>query len=105
MFGLSPSPFVLDGDIKHHLGWYKEDQPKTVINLKQSMYVNDVIGTRGNLEPAKTFKENIVEIFNEAGFKLHKWRSNFGELEEAEGVSQKETDETYAKQQLSKRDT
>ena len=105
MFGLSSSPFVFDSDLKHHLGWYKKDQLKTVMNLKQSMYVNDVIETRGNLESAKTFKENIPKIFNETGFKLYKWHSNFGELKEVEGVSQKETDETYAKQQLSKGDT
>ena len=59
------------------------------MNIKQSMYVHDVIGTRGNLESAKTFKENIAKIFNEAGFKLHKWHSNFGELEEVEGEKKK----------------
>ena len=52
----------------------------------------------------KAFKKNIVKIFNGAGFKLHKWSSNVAKLEEEEDISQMETDETYAKQQLSKGD-
>ena len=76
MFGLSPSPFVLEGTIKHHLGWYEKEQSETVIELKQSMYVDDLIGGGDNTESAKKFKENIVKIFDEAGFKLHKRHSN-----------------------------
>ena len=52
----------------------------------------------------KAFEENIVQIFNEAGFKSHKWHSNVAELEEEDDISEIETDETYAKQQLSKGD-
>ena len=80
IFGLSPSPFVLEGTIKHHLEQYEKDQPETVMELKQSMYVDDVIGTGDSMESAKTFKENNVKIFNEAGFKLHKWHSSVAEL-------------------------
>ena len=69
------------------------------------MYVNDVIGEGDNVESAKTFKENISKTFNDAGFKLHKQHSNFAELEEEEDVSQIETNETCAKQHLSKEDT
>ena len=104
MFGLSPSPFVLEGTTKHHLRWCKKEQPETVIELKQSMYVDDLIGGGGNTESANKFKENIVKIFNEAGFKLHKRHSSVAELEEEKDVSRIETDETYAKQQLSKGD-
>ena len=83
MFGLSPSPFVLEGTIKHDLERYKQEQPQTVMELKQSMYVDNVIGEIGdNVESVNTFKENIVKIFNGGGFKLHKWHSNLVKLEE-----------------------
>ena len=82
---------------------YEKDQPETLMELKQSMYVDDVIGGGDNMECAKTLNENIVKILTEAGFKLHKWPSNAAELEE--DVSQKEASETYIKQQLSKGDT
>ena len=75
------------------------------MELKQSMCVDDVIGGGDNMESTKKFKKNIVKILNEAGFKLHKLHSNVADLEKEGDVSQKETHETYAKQQLSKGDT
>ena len=92
MFGLSLSPFVLEGTIKHHSERYEKGQPETVMDLKQNMYVDGVIEGGDNMESAKKFKEKIAKMFNEAGFKLHKWHSNVAELEEEEGVSQIETD-------------
>ena len=80
MIGLSASPFVHGSTMKHHLERYKKDQPETVMVLKQSMYDDDVIGGGDNTEYAKKFKENIIKIFNEAGFKLHKWHFNVAEL-------------------------
>ena len=62
MFGLSRSPLVFKGTIKHHLEWYEQDQPQTVLELKQSMYLDDVIGRGDNMESTKVFKENIVKI-------------------------------------------
>ena len=53
MFGLSASPFVHGGTIKHHLERYEKDQSETVMVLKQSMYVDDVIGGGDNTESAK----------------------------------------------------
>ena len=82
MFGLSPSPFAIEGTIKQKLEQYKKDQPETVIELKQSIYVGDVTWGGDNTEFAKIFKEKIVKIFNEAGFKLHKWHSSVAELGE-----------------------
>ena len=35
MFGLSPSPFVLEGTIKHHFERYEQDQPQAVAKLKK----------------------------------------------------------------------
>ena len=99
MFGLS-----IEGTMKLKLERHKKDQPETVIELKQSMYVGDKSWGGDNREFAKKFKEKIVKTFNEAGFKLHKWHSNVAELEEQEDVSRIETDEKYTKQKLSKGD-
>lgn len=40
------------------------------MKLKQSMHVDEGIKGGDNMDSAKTFKENIIKIFNEAGFKL-----------------------------------
>lgn len=44
------------------------------------MHVDEGIKGGDNMDSAKTFKENIIKIFNEAGFKLHKWHFNVAEL-------------------------
>ena len=95
MFGLSPSPFELEDTIKNHLEWYKKDQTETVMELKQNIYVGDVGETTWSLQK----NSGIIS------YKLNKCHSNVPELEEEEDISQIQTDETYAKQQLSKRDT
>ena len=104
MFGLSLSSSVLEGTIKYHLGWY---QTRLTSN-RNGAETKYICWRRNwewdNVDSAKTFEENIVQIFNEAGFKLHKWHSNVAELEEEDDISEIETDETYAKQQLSKGD-
>ena len=43
MFGLSSLPFVLKTTQKHHLEQSKKNQSQTVVDLKQNMYVDDVI--------------------------------------------------------------
>ena len=43
MFGLSLSLFVFEGTIKHHLEQYKEGESQTVLDLKKSVYDDDVI--------------------------------------------------------------
>ena len=45
-------------------------------------------------------KDTAIQVFKEAGFVLHKWHSNFPELEE-NNPEQIVTEQTYAKRQLS----
>ena len=45
-------------------------------------------------------EDTSIQKFKEAGFVLHKWHSNFPELEE-NNPEQSSTEQTYAKQQLS----
>ena len=42
MFRISPSPFVLEQR--------KQDERQTIMELKQSMYVDDVTGGRENIK-------------------------------------------------------
>ena len=49
---------------------------------------------------AQFLKDTAIQVFKEAGFVLHKWHSNFPELEE-NNPKQILTEQTYAKRQLS----
>jgi hypothetical protein len=43
VFGVSPSPFLLNATIQHHIDKYQNSHPELVKVLMQSMYVDDVV--------------------------------------------------------------
>ena len=81
VFGLAPSPFLLNGVIQQHLESMESRYPESVMEVRKSLYVDDLISGRSTKEEAKQLKCDAVEIFDEAKFKLHKWHSNVPELE------------------------
>ncbi|XP_028408199.1 uncharacterized protein LOC114530777 [Dendronephthya gigantea] len=114
LFGLSPSPFLLGGVIQQHLTNYQQHHPEVVTEIKKSMYVDDLVSGGDSVEKVKRLKENAIDIFRDATFKLYKWHSNIAELESEETKptnpegsskslesSQLQGDETFAKQQFS----
>ena len=76
VFGLAPSPFLLNGVIQQHLESMESRYPESVMEVRKSLYVDDLISGRSTKEEAKQLKCDAVEIFDEAKFKLHKWHSN-----------------------------
>ena len=96
VFGLAPSPFLLNAVIQQHLESVQSEYPGTVQEIKNSLYVDDLIAGDTTREGAQQLKHYAVEIFNRARFTLHKWHSNVSELE-----SDCTDDEpSFAKQQL-----
>ena len=100
LFGLAPSPFLLGGVIDHHLKAWSHKVPQSVAEILRSLYVDDLISGNATITKAKELKSDAVEIFSDAGFHLHKWHSNAPELEESLLENVKETEDTYAKQNL-----
>ena len=81
VFGLAPSPFLLNGVIQQHLQNLETKFPETVNEVRKSLYVDDLISGGSTADKAKQLKREAVEIFNDAKFELHKWHSNKEELE------------------------
>ena len=81
VFGLAPSRFPLDAVIQQHLESVQSEYPGTVQEIKNSLYVDDLITGDTTVEGAQQLKHRAVEIFNRAKFTLHKWHSNMLELE------------------------
>ncbi|KAK3742407.1 hypothetical protein QZH41_020716, partial [Actinostola sp. cb2023] len=101
LFGLVSSPFLLGGVVQQHLEASRRDHSEIVNEIQRSLYVDDLITGGSTVEEAKLIKDTATEIFDKAGFTLHKWHSNATELDpnnEQQGAC--ETPETYAKQQL-----
>ena len=80
VFGLAPSRFLLDAVIQQNLESVQSEYPGTVKEIKNSLYVDDLITGDTTVEGAQQLKHNVVEIFNRAKFTLHKWHSNVPEL-------------------------
>ena len=100
LFGLASSPFLLAGVIEQHLSPWEERYPDIVAELRKSLYVDDLLSGGQTIAEAADRKEKVVEVFEDATFKLHKWNSNASELELHGEVTVGNDEETYAKRQL-----
>ena len=99
LFGLTCSPFLLEGVVQHLLESCREKYPEIVREIEKSLYVDDLISGAPTQAKAETIKSVSVEIFAKGTFEMHKWHSNVKELETACSVPVSEQ-ETYAKEQL-----
>ena len=62
LFGLAPSPFLLNGVLEAHLDAWEERQPDVVAELRKSLYVDDVISGNQTVEQAQRTKQVAIEI-------------------------------------------
>ncbi|XP_028409237.1 uncharacterized protein LOC114531819, partial [Dendronephthya gigantea] len=76
VFGLTPSPAILSTVIEQHLESQMEEHPEMVSLLKDSFYVDDMIGGSWDDSGAIEIYEKSNKIMGEGGFKLPKWTSN-----------------------------
>jgi hypothetical protein len=99
LFGLAPSPYLLEGVLESHLDAWADKYPDEVALLRRSMYVDDVLSGGRTVQEAEARKEIAREILHDATFELHKWNSNISQLED--DVSPDDhRDQSYTKQQL-----
>ena len=107
LFGLTCSPFLLGGVLNEHLKSWETRHPELVKEIRNGLYVDDLMTGGVNAKEVGEKKSKSIEVFNDARFKLHKWHSNLSELE-ATDPQQNETtsydvsvgEATFAKQQL-----
>ena len=96
VFGLTSSPFLFNGVIARHLELIEPRHPETVAEIRKSLYVDDLISGAPTTNEAAELKQDAIEIFDDAKFRLHKWHSNAPELES----DMNDGALTFAKQQL-----
>ena len=99
LFGLTPSPFLLNAVLEAHLDSWQKRCPDVVAELRKSLYVDDFLSGGQTTDQAQRTKQKATEILQDATFQLHKWNSNVQELEHHE-TTQPTDEQTYAKQQL-----
>ena len=97
LFGLTCSPFVLNGVLSVHLRSWESKRPQLVEKIRKNLYVDDLMTGGATATEVKEKKIQGSEIFEDATFKLHKWHSSVKELE---SPSNDDEEITFAKQEL-----
>ena len=104
LFGLTCSPFLLGGVINEHLKIWETKYPELVKEIRDNLYVDDLITGGGGGGRERTIggneKSKAVVVFDDAKFNLHKWHSNDFALDSHDPSGPSEEDLTNSKQQL-----
>ncbi|CAB3986889.1 Hypothetical predicted protein [Paramuricea clavata] len=80
VFGITSSPFLLNGTIRHHLSNYLEKEREIAQRVIDDLYVDDLVSCCNKLEEGKALYDRSKAILSEAGFNLRKWVTNDKEL-------------------------
>jgi len=105
LFGLTCSPFLLNGVLNEHLKSWEEKYPNLVKEIRDGLYVDDLMTGGATVNDVSEQRTKTIEVFEDATFNLHKWHSNVSDLERKEPNSHQTTtndgeETTFAKQQL-----
>ena len=110
VFGVTSSPFLLNGTVRHHVSNYEVEDPQFVNDFLSSLYVDDFNGGKDSVPEAFQLYTKAKSSMKEGGFNLRKWISNSEKLmqwiNQEEGVPimeasmVSEEDKTYTQTQL-----
>lgn len=80
VFGVLPSPFLLNATVKHHTERYKEEDPDFVETFLRSIYVDD-LSTGGDTDEVayQLYVKSRLRLA-ESGFNLRKFVTNSADL-------------------------
>ena len=98
VFGLTQSPFILEGTLKEHFQYYINEYPTLIEAISEDMYVDDLVSDSNTIEEVEVIKQKSTELFQKGGFNLHKSHSNIPSLQSSNIKSESEL--TYAKEKF-----
>ena len=81
LFGVTSSPFLLNGTLKLHVEKYLNSYPSNVLKLLQSLHVDDLNSCTDEVNDGINFYRWCKSILKEGGFNLRKFESNSKVLE------------------------
>ena len=80
VFGVTSSPFLLNGSIRHQLTSYESEGPQFVNEFLNSLNVDNFNGGRDSDSEAFKLYSKAKSRMRDGGFKLRKWISNSQKL-------------------------
>ncbi|XP_055944574.1 uncharacterized protein LOC129975535 [Argiope bruennichi] len=84
VFGASPSPFLLEATIAHHLENVSDGRKETARQLQKSFYVDNCITSLETREEAAKFISEAKELMSAAKFDLRGWVTSEEIVEETQ---------------------
>ena len=72
VFGLRPSPAILNSTIREHLSKYKNVYPDIVQQVEDSLYVDDLVSGSENDDAGFELYETAKKVMAEGSFNLRK---------------------------------
>uniref|UniRef100_A0A1X7SND0 Reverse transcriptase domain-containing protein n=1 Tax=Amphimedon queenslandica TaxID=400682 RepID=A0A1X7SND0_AMPQE len=103
VFGVTCSPYLLNATLNVHLEKFKESHALLVKQLKESLYVDDVVCGARTEESAFEFYLESKMLFKEGGFNLRKFVTNSESLRVK--IKEHEKSSTSNEQDMSDTDT
>ncbi|XP_068690406.1 uncharacterized protein [Montipora foliosa] len=85
--GAEASPFMLGATLQYHFNNQPPELQDTVQALKENTYVDNLMKTGDGMEELKEFKQEATKILEGGRFPVHKWESNFPELDDEDNPS------------------
>ena len=70
VFGLTRSPFILEGALKEHFQYYINKYPTLIEAVLEDMYVDDLVSGSNTIEEVEVIKQESIELFQKGGFNL-----------------------------------
>ena len=80
VFGLRPSPAILGAVIQHHLSKYSREHPELIAQIRNGLYVDDLVTGNDSVEAAFQVYLNSKKILNDGSLNVWKWNTNSPEL-------------------------
>ena len=66
------SPFILEGTLKEHFNNYKSVYPELIENIRNDMYVDDLVSGGDILREIEVMKQKSIELLTKGGVNLRK---------------------------------
>jgi hypothetical protein len=75
-YGTAAAPFLATRTQNEIANNYKTEYPIASEVILRDIYVDDILSGANNLQNAVKMQDQLIEVLQKAGMKLHKWCSN-----------------------------
>ena len=80
-FGAEARLFMLGATLQHHFNKQSQAYEEMIESLEENTYMDNLMKTGSDIRELSRFKEEAIEILQNAKFPVHKWESDVQQLD------------------------